>query len=102
MNGIASAVRQRVETEYRGIVRPIALTIAEHIAANAYNIECIPALISYLHATVGFPVKDNWLAAINKGWYSAWPRLIAGRVRKYLEPCKHTSMGYMWMISKVI
>ena len=56
-----------METEYKGIALPIALSVTQHTAANAYNIECILALISYLHITVGFPVKEIWLAATNKG-----------------------------------
>ena len=80
------AAGQRVETEYKGIVRPIQLTIEQHTATNAYTISCVPALISYLHACAGFPVVTTWIKATNKGWYSTWPGLTVSRVRKHLEP----------------
>ena len=67
MKGFASVAGRRVETEYKRIVRPIALSVAQHNAVNAYNIEYMSALISYLHATAGFPVNETWLATINKG-----------------------------------
>ena len=91
-----------METEYKGIVRPLQLTPAQHTAANAYTISCVPALISYLHACAGFPVTETWIDAINKGWYSTWPGLTASRVQKHLEPSEHTSMGHMKILSKGI
>ena len=45
MKGFASFVGQRVETKYDRIVQSIALSIAQHTTANAYNIECVPVLI---------------------------------------------------------
>lgn len=76
-------MKQRVEYEYDSVlieynseVQPAVLLIAEEqIAAIAYNILCIPLIISYLHTTTGFPVKETWINVINKGWYITWPRL---------------------------
>ena len=93
-SGFAGAAGQRVETEYKGIVRPLQLTPAQHTAANAYTISCVPVLTSYLHACAGFPVTTTWIDAINKGWYSIWPGLTASRVRKHLEPSEHNSMEH--------
>ena len=57
---------QRVEVEYKGIVQPIILSVVQNTAAIVYNIECEPALISYLHTTSGLLVKETWLAGICK------------------------------------
>ena len=92
-SGFAGAAGQRVETEYKGKVQPLQLIPAQHTAANTYTISWVPALISYLHACAGFPVIATWIDAINKGWYSSWPGLTPGRVRRHLEPSEHTSMG---------
>ena len=100
--GFSGAIRQRMETEYKGIVCPILLTTELHTAANTYKISCIPALILYMQACAGFPMIATWNNAINKGWYSTWPGLTASRVRKYLKPLEYTSIGYMKMISKGI
>lgn len=78
------------------------MTAEEHTAANAYRIANIPALISYLYACAGFPVIATWIYAINKGWYSTWLGLTSSRVRKYMDPSKHTSMGHLKMILKGI
>lgn len=67
MNSIARFSVQRVDTKYRGTIQSMAFYKAQHTAVNAYNIEYVPALILYLHATAGFLVKYTWLLAINKG-----------------------------------
>ena len=41
---IKYAPKQRVEIEYRGIVRPILLTSAHHTVATAYKIMRVSAL----------------------------------------------------------
>ena len=41
------------------------------------------ALVHYLHATAGFPVKSTWLGAIKAGNYSYWPGLTYTNASKY-------------------
>ena len=38
-------------------------------ALNAHDLPIIGALVCYLHAAAGFPVKSTWLAAIHAGKY---------------------------------
>ena len=64
--GFAGATSYWIETDYNVIVRPILLTSKQHTMANAYSISNVPALISYPHACVGFPVIVTWIHAINK------------------------------------
>ncbi len=45
------------------------------MALNAHDLSSVGALIHYLHAAAGFPVKSTWLAAIKAGNYSSWPGL---------------------------
>jgi hypothetical protein len=41
-------------------------------ALNATDLPSIGALVHYLHAAAGFPVKSTWLAAIKAGNYASW------------------------------
>ena len=41
--------------------------ISQHRASIVYRIQCVSKLIRYLHAVAGFPVKEMWIAAIEKG-----------------------------------
>ena len=44
-------------------------------ALNAHELPSVGALVRYLHATAGFPVKSTWLGAIKAGNYASWPGL---------------------------
>ena len=41
-------------------------------AFSAYDLPSVEALVHYLHATAGFPVKSTWLAEIKAGNYATW------------------------------
>ena len=69
--------------------------LSQHRASIAYSIKCIPKLIKYLHVSAGFPEKEMWIAAIEKGLYITWPGLTVNRVNKYLDPSKHTTISHM-------
>ena len=56
IKGFAGVAEQRVETKYKEIMQLVALLAAQHTAVNTYSIEYVLVLISYLHATSGFPV----------------------------------------------
>ena len=99
---VLGTAQHSMQIDYNDVTAPFLLSDEKHTAANAYCITNIPALISYLHACVGFPVIATWIHAINKGWYSTWPGLTSSRVRKYMEPSEHTSTGHMKMIAKGI
>ena len=44
-------------------------------AYSAYNLPNVKALVRYLHAAAGFPVRDTWLRAIKAGNFTSWPGL---------------------------
>ena len=50
---------------------------------NAHDLPSVGALVRYLHATAGFPVKYTWLGAIKSGNYSSWPGLTYANASTY-------------------
>jgi hypothetical protein len=42
-------------------------------AFNTHDLPSVGALVHYLHAAAGFPVKSTWLASIKAGNYTSWP-----------------------------
>jgi hypothetical protein len=44
-------------------------------ALSATDLPSVGALVHYLHAAAGFPVKSTWLAAIKASNYTSWPGL---------------------------
>ena len=74
--------------------------LTHEIAANAYELRAVPALISYLHGCAGYIPKETWIAGINAGYYTTWPGLTSTRVRKYLQKSEHTIIGHMKRISQ--
>eukprot|EP00804_Cyclotella_cryptica_P028661 CCRYP_008183-RA/>CCRYP_008183-RA protein AED:0.20 eAED:0.05 QI:0/0/0/0.66/1/1/6/0/1274 len=53
------------------------------LALNARDLPSVGALVHYLHAAAGFPVKATWLAAIKAGNYASWPSLTHANASKY-------------------
>jgi hypothetical protein len=76
--------------------------LTNKIAANAYELRAVPALISYLHGCAGYIPKETWITGIDAGYYTTWPGLTATRVRKYLQKSEHTVMGHMKQIRQGI
>jgi hypothetical protein len=56
-------------------VSPPAWALPTPMALNAHDLPSVGALVHYLHAAAGFPVKSTWLAAIKAGNYASWPHL---------------------------
>ena len=63
--------------------------------AHAYDLPNTPALIAYLHATAGYPVKSTWLQAIKRGAYATWPGLTYALAAKYCPDADETIKGHM-------
>ena len=63
--------------------------------ARAYDLPNTPALIAYLHATAGYPVKSTWVQAIKHGHYTSWPGLTATLASRYCPDVDKTTMGHM-------
>ena len=65
------------------------------VALNAHDLPSVGALIRYLHAAAGFPVKSTWLAAIKAGNYSSWPGLSYTNASKYCPVSIETLQGHI-------
>ena len=80
------------------------MTIAEAVpgvtttslkAFSAYDLPSVEALVRYLHAGAGSPVKDTWLKAIKAGNYATWPGLTLQNATKYCPVPIETLKGHM-------
>ena len=63
--------------------------------ARSYDLPNTPALVAYLHATAGYPVKSTWLAAIKRGAYHTWPGLTYDLAARYCPEAQETQQGHM-------
>ena len=54
-----------------------------------------PALIAYLHAAAGYPVKSTWLDAIKRGAYATWPGLTYTLAARHCPDSDETLNGHM-------
>ena len=43
--------------------------------SNVYYLPSMEALVRYMHAAAGFPVRSTWLKAIKNGNFNSWPGL---------------------------
>ena len=64
-------------------------------AFSAYDLPSVEALVCYLHAAAGFPVKDTWLEAIKAGFYDSWPGLTFQNASRYCPRPDETIKGHM-------
>ena len=55
----------------------------------------VKALVRFLHAAAGFPVKSTWLAAIKAGNYATWPGLTYENAKTYHPTTKGTLKAHM-------
>ena len=62
---------------------------------RAYDLPNVPALVAYLHATAGFPVKSTWLEAVKRGAYTSWPGLTYELAARYCPDADKTIKGHM-------
>jgi len=53
------------------------------------------ALVAFLHATAGYPVKSTWLRAIKNNFYKSWPGLTYTLIAKYCPTADATIQGHM-------
>ena len=62
---------------------------------NAHDLPIVCALVHYLHAYAGFPVRSMWLAAIKAGNFASWPGLTYTNAAKYCPVSVETLKGHM-------
>ena len=62
---------------------------------NVHDLPSVCALVHYLHAYAGFPVRSMWLAAIKAGNFASWPGLTYTNAAKYCPVSVETLKGHM-------
>eukprot|EP00804_Cyclotella_cryptica_P026156 CCRYP_013038-RA/>CCRYP_013038-RA protein AED:0.96 eAED:1.00 QI:0/0/0/0.5/1/1/2/0/450 len=71
-------------------------------ALNATNLPSVCALVHYLHAAAGFPVKSTWLAAIKAGNHASWPGLTYANASRHCPDSSETIKGHLTQARKGI
>eukprot|EP00804_Cyclotella_cryptica_P028768 CCRYP_018720-RA/>CCRYP_018720-RA protein AED:0.37 eAED:0.37 QI:0/0/0/1/0/0.25/4/0/1148 len=66
-----------------------------HTHLRTHDLPTTRALVAFLHATAGYPVKSTWLQAIKRGFYNSWPGLTYTLVAKYCPTADATIQGHM-------
>ena len=64
-------------------------------ANSVYDLPSVEALVRYMHAAAGFPVKSTWIKAIKHGNYNSCPGLTYNNVAKYCPQSVETIRGHM-------
>ena len=65
------------------------------VAHSAYELPSIEALVLFMHAASGSPVKSTWLKSIKKGNVETWPGLMYTNTSKYCPHAVETIKGHM-------
>ena len=55
----------------------------------------VNALVRFLHAAAGFPVKSTWIAATRAGNYTTWPGLTYKNAKTYHPTTAETLKGHI-------
>ena len=60
-----------------------------------YDLPSMEALVRYMHAAAGLPVRSTWLKAIKHGNFNSWPGLTYNNAEKYCPQSIETLKGHM-------
>ena len=63
-------------------------------ANNVYDLPSIEALVCYMHAAAGFPVRSTWIKATKNGNFNSWPGLTYNNAAKYYPQSMETIKGH--------
>ena len=74
---------------------PNYANMATLAAYSAYDLPSVTALIRYLHAEAGYPVRSKRLKEIGAGNYSSWTGITLANATKYCPSADATIMGYL-------
>eukprot|EP00804_Cyclotella_cryptica_P018738 CCRYP_007224-RA/>CCRYP_007224-RA protein AED:0.34 eAED:0.32 QI:0/0/0/1/0/0/2/0/496 len=66
-----------------------------HTHLRTHDLPTTRALVAFLHATAGYPVKSTWLQAIKNRFYNSWPGLTYTLVAKFCPNADATIQGHM-------
>ena len=69
-------------------------------ACSVTDLPSVAALVHYLHAAAGFPVKSTWLAAIKAGNYASWPGLTYSNAARHCPDSTETLKGHLTQTRK--
>ena len=64
-------------------------------AYSANDLPSVEALVRYLHAAFGLPVKSTWIKAIKAGNFSTWPGLTYSNAAKYYPESSETIKAHI-------
>ena len=62
---------------------------------SVYDLPSMEALVRYIHAAAGFPVKYTWIKTIKHGNYNSWPGLKFNNAAKYCPQSVEKIKGHM-------
>ena len=65
------------------------------LAYSAYYLPSVEALVMYMYAESGVPVKSTWIRAIKRGNFETWPGLTYSNASKYFPRAVDTIKGHM-------
>ena len=65
-----------------------------------YDLPSMEALVRYMHAAAGFPVRSTWLNTIKNGNFNSWPGLTYNNAAKYCPQSIETMKGHMVQYSQ--
>ena len=71
-------------------------------AHNAYDLPSLEALVRYMHAAAGFPVKFTCLRAMKKVNFATWPGLTYSNAEKYCPQSVENLKGHMVQSSQEV
>ena len=71
-------------------------------AFSAYDLPNMEALVHYLHAAAGFPVKSTYLATIKAVNYATCPGLTFSYASKYFPESRETIKCHMVQTCQVV
>ena len=60
-----------------------------------YDLPSMEALVRYMHAAAGLPVRSTWLKAIKNRNFNSWPGLTYNNAAKYCPQSIETMKGHM-------
>ena len=78
------------------VAGPTPRQTANRLCAHAHSndLPSISALVAYLLATAGFPIKSTWLLAIQRGAYYSWLGITPALVARYCPNSRETHLGH--------
>jgi hypothetical protein len=77
------------------ITTPKPPCTATKLHVQTLDLPNTPALITYHHATAGYPIKQTWLDAIKRGAYTSWPGLTYKLAARHCPDSDETLLGHM-------